>query len=216
LTQDWSGAQADVAKALTLDSGSSAVQIGYGDLLASLGRLPEAIAAQRKGVELDPLSSGAWNFLGVYLTAYRELAAARKPLMRALEISPDSEFALANLVVLDLLSGQAPEALAAARQIHSSVWGLYALALSEHSLGHAAESERALRALISDYSQTAAYQIAEAYAWRGEKSRAFEWLERAYRQHDNGLGTLKYSPLLDDLGSDLRFAELLRKTHLPQ
>jgi len=174
LTQDWTGAQADLAKALTLDSGSSAVQIGYGDLLASLGRLPEAIAAQEKGVELDPLSSGAWNFLGVYLTANQDLAAARKPLMRALEISPGSEFALSNLAVLDLLSGEASAALAAAHQIRSSEWRLFSLALSEYSLGHTKESEQALQELISKHGHDSAYQVAEVYAWRGESDQAFK------------------------------------------
>ncbi len=36
----------------------------------------------------------------------------------------------------------------------------------------------ALDALIAGYAETAAYQIAEAYAWRGDRERAFEWLER--------------------------------------
>src|SRR5258708_27090067 len=38
----------------------------------------------------------------------------------------------------------------------------------------------------SKNAQDAAYQIGEAYAWRVEKDKAFEWLERAYRQQDGG------------------------------
>jgi hypothetical protein len=30
------------------------------------------------------------------------------------------------------------------------------------------------------------YQIAEVYAWRGEKDQAIEWLEYACSQHDPG------------------------------
>jgi hypothetical protein len=36
-----------------------------------------------------------------------------------------------------------------------------------------------------------AYQIAEAYAFRGESGKAFEWLESAYKQRDPGLTQIK-------------------------
>jgi Flp pilus assembly protein TadD len=205
-----------MAKALALDAGNSTVEISYGDLLAALGRLPQAIQAVRKGAELDPLSSDPWNDRGVYLTANKDFAAARDALMRALQISPGSEFALSNLVVLDLLSHQPSEALATARQIQTPAWRSYSLALSEHSAGHAHEAEQALQTLLDQHSQEAAYQIAQVYAWRGEKDKAFEWLERAYQQHDNGITTLKYTPLLDNLSGDPRYAEMLRKVHLSE
>ena len=49
-----------------------------------------------------------------------------------------------------------------------------------------------------------AYQIAGAYAWRGEKVRAFEWLERARVQHDGGLTLIQIDPLLRSLRNDPR------------
>ena len=49
---------------------------------------------------------------------------------------------------------------------------------------------------------TAAYQIAEAYAHRGEADKAFEWLERAYAQRDSGTayaaGDVFFRPLHND------------------
>ena len=54
-------------------------------------------------------------------------------------------------------------------------------------------------------AQGAAYQIAEAYAWRGEKDKAFEWLERSYRQRDGGLSAIKYDPLLASIRGDPRY-----------
>jgi adenylate cyclase len=61
---DWSGAQADIDKALSLDPRNGEVQHRYANLLEALGRLPEAIAAMKKATDLDPLSSAAWNHLG--------------------------------------------------------------------------------------------------------------------------------------------------------
>ena len=60
-----------------------------------------------------------------------------------------------------------------------------------------------------------AYQIAEVYAYRSEPDSAFQWLSRAYQQRDSGLRNLKIDPLLTDLRRDPRYAELLRKMHLP-
>jgi hypothetical protein len=60
-----------------------------------------------------------------------------------------------------------------------------------------------------------AYQIAEAYAFRGESGKAFEWLESAYKQRDPGLTQIKNDPLLKILRRDQRFTELLKKLHLP-
>ena len=71
------------------------------------------------------------------------------------------------------------------------------------------ESEAALNELIKNDGETAAYQIAEAYAYRGDKDRAFEWLERARRQRDPGLAGLRRDPLLENLRVDPRWNAFL-------
>jgi len=53
------------------------------------------------------------------------------------------------------------------------------------------------------------------YAFRGENDHAFEWLERAYAQHDSGLAEIKADPLLKNLQRDPRYAAFLKKMRLP-
>ena len=53
--------------------------------------------------------------------------------------------------------------------------------------------------------------MAEVHAVRGESNRAFEWLERAYEQHDSGMPRLRYDPTLATLRDDPRFAALVKK-----
>jgi ribosomal protein L44E len=60
-----------------------------------------------------------------------------------------------------------------------------------------------------------AYQIAEVYAFRNQSDEAFEWLDRAYAQHDVGLIGTKVEPLLKSLRHDPRYAALLKKLNLP-
>jgi serine/threonine-protein kinase len=54
------------------------------------------------------------------------------------------------------------------------------------------------------------------FAWRGEKDRAFEWLERAYSQRDGGLSDIKVDPALNSLRTDSRYQALLRRMKLPE
>ena len=89
-------------------------------------------------------------------------------------------------------------------------------AMAEHTLRHTQESQQALAELIGKHAQDSAYQIAEVFGWRGEKDRAFEWLERAYQQRDGGLSSIKTDPLLTSLRADPRFNALLRKLKLPE
>jgi tetratricopeptide (TPR) repeat protein len=61
-----------------------------------------------------------------------------------------------------------------------------------------------------------AYRIAEAYAEIGDKDQAFQWLNTAYQEHDEGLVALKTDFALDAIRSDPRFTELVKKVGLPQ
>jgi len=212
---DWSGAQADIEKALSLDPRNSDVQHQYARLLADLDRLPEAIAAQKKATDLDPLSSVAWEALGFYYIGIGDFAAADAALDRAIDIEPTSVLALSDLGMARLLQGEGEEAREAFRKIDLEAIRLMGIAMAEHTLGHAKESQQALEELIAKHAQEAAYQIAQACAWRGEKDRAFEWLERAYQQRDGGLSEIRYDPMLRSLRADPRFNALLRKLKLP-
>ena len=89
-------------------------------------------------------------------------------------------------------------------------------AMAEHTLGHAVESQRALDKLINIGAGSLGYQIADVYAWRGENDKAFEWLERAYRRHDGGIGYVTYDRFLANLRPDPRYPALLRKLKLSE
>jgi hypothetical protein len=67
------------------------------------------------------------------------------------------------------------------------------------------ESDAALDELIKNDAETAAFQVAQAYAYRGERIKAFQWLKRARRQRDPGLGNLRKNPQLENLHGDPRW-----------
>jgi hypothetical protein len=50
---------------------------------------------------------------------------------------------------------------------------------------------------------------------RQVQHKAFEWLDRAYAQHDGGLVSIKSDYLFTNLHRDPRFVAFLRKMNLP-
>ena len=89
-----------------------------------------------------------------------------------------------------------------------------AYAMIHHALGHPTESETALQALIDSFGWTAAYQVAEVYAYRNEVEKAYEWLERAYAQRDPGVVYTATDKLLRPLHRDPRWRPFLDRMRL--
>ncbi len=212
---DWEGAQSDFIRALALNPTDETTYERYGRLLAALGKLPEAIAAARKPIESDPLSARAWYVLGRFQAAHGELEAARLTLNRALALAPEHAYAPLDLGLISLLENNPVGALAEFTRTPIEPFRLTGVVMAECDLGHAASSQQALDLLIAKHAQGYAYQIAEAYAWRGEPDNAFIWLDRACAQRDAGLQRLKYDPTLRSLHGDARYSALLRKVGLP-
>jgi len=65
------------------------------------------------------------------------------------------------------------------------------------------------------YHASNAFEIATIYAFRNQTGKAFEWLDRAYAQHDLNLTWTKADPLLKNLHNDPRYAAFLKKLNLP-
>jgi TolB-like protein/Tfp pilus assembly protein PilF len=214
---DWAGAQADFEKALAFDGGNSSAYLEYSSLLATLGRLPEALAAAKRAAELDPLSKAAWSNLCRLLTSNRQFAAALEANQRVLDIDPGYAYALNNLGRLQLFNGQPAQALLTFKRVNLDELRLMGVSICEHSLGRQLESQQALDALIAKGASAWAYQVGEVYAWRGENDKAFEWLQRAYAQRDSAIPGLKVSPIiqLSNLPKDPRYSALLRRLKLP-
>ena len=63
--------------------------------------------------------------------------------------------------------------------------------MAYQSAGRSSESDKHLQELVAEHQDDAARAIAQVYAWRDEKDKAFDWLDRAYAQRDIGLAELK-------------------------
>ena len=92
----------------------------------------------------------------------------------------------------------------------------FELAVAHYVGGDRAAADAALADLIANAAREGfAYQIAEVYALRGEKDKAFEWLQTALDDRDAGMLGLSADPLLRGLRDDARYKNLLTKIGLP-
>jgi eukaryotic-like serine/threonine-protein kinase len=216
LVFDWSGALEDFERALSLRPADAEIRRRYGVLLASMGRLQEGVEAVRVACSLDPLAAANWSALGFLYEGQGELDLAHESLERALAIAPRYSYAALNAVVTYLLEGRPAEALGQAHRAMDENYRLIGMALAQHDLLHAAESQHALDQVLShgDAPQLA-FQIAAVYAWRGEHDQAFQWLERAYSFRDPGLAFVTFSPAFRTVRDDARYRSLLGRLRLP-
>jgi TolB-like protein/DNA-binding winged helix-turn-helix (wHTH) protein/Flp pilus assembly protein TadD len=213
---DWAGATQDLDQAEALATGFSSDRESERAILeASEGHLNEAIAILTRVAQHDPLDPYNWEDLVSLQTAVGNFQEAHVVLDRVESIEPESVDARTMRLELNLLEGAADKALADAGSFTSRFGQLWAIALSQYSLRHEHESRQALDELTKNFSSIGAFQIAEVYAWRGEKDQAFAWLERAYAQRDAGLTSIKYTPVLASLRGDPRYKSMLTKMKLP-
>jgi TolB-like protein/Flp pilus assembly protein TadD len=212
---DWDAANTCLTKAAALEPGNAEVFRLRSYVFREWGSLDQAVTQYEQAVALDPLRTDFRSGLGYLLYVAGRYDKAEAELQKALELNPQAprvHFALGKVFIAE---GKLQQALAEIEK-EPGEWGkLTGQALIYHALGREPDSNAALAGLIAKYNTDSAYQIAQAYAFRGESDKAFEWLERAYKQRDPGLTQIKNDPILKILRHDQRFTELLKKMHLP-
>ena len=207
---DWKGADESLQTALRLAPADSALFIAAGNVADAKGDVLQGTALYRKAVALDPVNPAPRAFLAYQLACTRQFTEAQREFARVVELSPTAPWAHAGLGISFLLEGKFEEAAVSAHDDGAEWARLYITAMARWSQKRIPEADAALAALIQSYADTAACQIGEAYAYRGEKDHAFEWLERARRQRDSGLMSLRSEPFYENLHGDPRWNAFLR------
>jgi serine/threonine-protein kinase len=206
---DWNGAAQTVSKALALAPADPKIVIAAANLEMARGNMDRALELFRKAVDLDPVNPTARSFLAFNLAVTKHFAEARAEFPRVVELNSAAPWAHAGLGLSYLLENKFEEAATAAQGDAGDWARLLIVACARWGQKRIPESDAALAELTANDSETAAYQIAEVYAYRNDKDRAFEWLERARRQRDPGLASLRKDPLLTNLKADPRWNAFL-------
>src|SRR5207249_2223567 len=217
---DWAGAEQEFKHAIELNPNLATAHHRYGDYLTNMGRFEEGMAQTKKAQELDPLSliintTMGWQF---YVAGQNENAVEQ--LRKVLDI--DAKFSPARRTLEEVYAhmGKQKEAVAEREKALSLSGGAELAASIEEDFnksGYKGVLQSWLDGLteLSKHSYVSSCSIAESYMRMGEKQKAFEWLEKAYEEHDSGLVSLAVEPMFESLRTDPRFKEIVRRMKLP-
>src|SRR6266566_2335726 len=216
---DWAGAEQEFKRAIELNPNSATAHHWYGDYLANMGRSEEGLRETKRARELDPLSLIINTTLGWQLYLARLDDQAIEQLRTVLDI--DAKFSPARRTLEEVYAhmGKQKEAVAEREKALSLSGGAELAASIEEDFnksGYKGVLQSWLEGLteLSKHSYVSSYSIAESYMRMGEKQKAFEWLEKAYEEHDSGLVSLAVEPMFESLRTDPRFKEILRRMKL--
>jgi serine/threonine-protein kinase len=214
---DLPGAEKEFKRAIELNPGSASAHQWYGWYLAPLKR-DEALKEIKRAQELDPLSLliNAELALPFYVT--RQYDRAIEQLRRAVEMDPNGTLARNWLGYNYIQKGMYEEAIAVTNKPESD--DPYLLAVTGRAyamLGKRAEAQKIIARLQERAKQryVSPYLIAMIYLGLGEKEHVLDWLEKSYQSREDAFTGLNCDPAFDDLRSEPRFQDLVRRVGLP-
>jgi TolB-like protein len=189
------------------------------DLLAPvvvyLGQFEEAEKLAQQAIERDPLAFQARQSLARLLFVQGKLDEADASARKAVELQPTAAGSHRWQVFVAIERGDGDAALREAELEPNERYQRFELALAHCARQDRPAADAALAELVATDRDVMAYQIAEVYAWRGEKDKAFEWLEISLNNHDTGLLSLRIDPLMKGVRQDARYNDVLAKVGLP-
>ena len=213
---DWTNAKAEVTQALARGPSNPYALHAAGRLAATLGRWDEAERYLRAALVRDPLNPFAmFNLADTYYRAGR-YADSEGAFRKLLVMQPDFAWTHAYLAKTLIIQGKSAAALEVAERESIRSLQLAFRSIALQAAGRKTDADKSLQVLLDDWSDTAAYYIAQVYAYRGENDRALEWLERAYQQKDVGLDEIVGEHMFSELSGDPRYKAFLRKMNLPE
>jgi len=219
---DWGTAGEHLRRAAQLTRPDQVPSFGHALLLATMGQADEALALNRRILDLDPASQKAHQEHVVLLTMARRFPEVLEHCRMILELTPGSSEAQRWI-------GQAyehlqlwPEALQAhqlsVEQSHRNSWAVMGLARTLLRLNQQAEADECLAELAAGVStgRTPCVAIAAVHSAAGQADQAFTWLDRSIEAREPWLVFLNVDPLFDDIRDDPRFEGFVDRIGIPR
>jgi len=218
----WQQSEADLKRAIELNSNYPRAHQIYAELLTVMGEFDRAASEAQCAIELDPLAPAAYFAAGLAMYCARQYAHALAQCKKALDIDPDffPAHLLAGLVFER--EGRFAHAIESLEKAWRASGGsVLVRAVLSGTFAFAGRQDDA-RAVLRELEQGPAERyvspipVAVTLAALGEYEAAFARLEDGVRLRCPRAIWGKVDPRLDVLHSDPRYTDLLRRIGLPQ
>jgi TolB-like protein/class 3 adenylate cyclase/Tfp pilus assembly protein PilF len=222
LHQDWdlAGSAREFETALKINPAHAPAHLWYGIYFSVRGLHDQAIAEVSKARELEPLSATVTAAAAMAHYFARRYGPAIRLFNEALDVEPDFVLAHEGLGQVYLQQRAWRSALAhldaAMKKVKSggSLQAAKAYAFSRE--GRSSRAKTILRKMSRQIlkGDVSPVDVAIIHLGLSDLDSAFQWLQRAVRQHSGRLVYLKANPIFSGLHPDPRYASLLRKVGL--
>ncbi len=197
-------------RALTISPGNSDALNTASGIAMIVGDFDTGKKLGRSMVLVDPLNTGAHLNYGYSAYFAGDFEDAIESFEKVIGLNPDAaglHYYIANIL---WVQGKYEQALARIQLENVDGFRYTTLAMLHFVLGNIEASDAAL-ASLNELDIEWAYQRVMVYAVRGEKDKAFEWIDTAIEIRDRGLNLAVGDPALDNLRDDPRFADVLKR-----
>jgi serine/threonine-protein kinase len=214
---EWKFAEglAELKRAKELSSASPIANDLLARALVYVGDPDDAERQVRQSVEVDPLAAFPLNNLARILWYRGKLDEAEAAARKSAELQPSSASSRRWQVLVAVRRGDGEAALREAQLEPDESYRRFELAIAHQARGDRQAADAVLADLMGN-NRGLDYQVAQIYAFRGDKDKAFEWLQVSFDNHDTGMLALRVDPLLDTLRDDARFKALVTKMNFPE
>jgi adenylate cyclase len=188
----------------------------YGWTFSEMGRFDDAITAEKKALELDPLNTFLNTDLAFFLYWARRYEEAITQIRKTLELDPNNAFAHSILGWCLIWKGSKTEARAEfqrATTLDDLPWYVGSLGYACAVSGDRAKAEQILRELedLAKQRYVSPANRASVYLGLGENEKALDWLEKAYDDQDPIFWWINGDQLYDSVRQAPRFEALFQK-----
>jgi adenylate cyclase len=216
------GSENEYRRAIELNPNYATAHHWYSALLSIEGRLDEALDEAKRALELDPLSLPINSNLADVYDFLRQDDRAIDQCHKTIELDPSFPSAHGTLGGLLLFNGKYAEGFSELQQAATASHDEEQMEIANtvvdtfRKSGFREAVKVRIRADIdrSKREYVSPFFIAENYVIIGDKENAFQWLDKAYEEHDTFLPFLKVESGLKLIRSDPRYADLLRRIGL--
>jgi adenylate cyclase len=218
---DFVGSAREIQRALELSPNLALAHITLAFRYQQSWQADKGILEGQKALELDPQSTLIMQFVATLYLYDGQLEKAIELFKRVLELDPTYSFSRGNLGLCYVKKGlydigvqEIKKGIEASKGFHPSRKSDLVYALSK--AGRIDEANGVVSDLLRYYEERhlGAAAIACAYGALGDKDKALEWLEEAYREHSAYLGSVSVDFGFEDMHSDPRFLAFLKKVGL--
>jgi TolB-like protein/Tfp pilus assembly protein PilF len=219
---DFVTAEREFERSIELNPRYATAHLWFGFCLGAMGRWEESYTEFQRAIRLDPHNTYTYATFGFVCYLTRRYDDSIEQFKKAIGLDPGIGQAYCGLGWAYTFKGMHDEAINSVSKAvelspHATLF-LGFLGEAHAAAGHHQEAQKILGRLqeLSKTQYVTPHYLARINLVLGRREDALTWLEKAYRERASLMVLLKTDPRFDELRSEPRFQDLMRRMNFPK